>query len=139
MTSNTKTTAGAKPGPPLKKIDWRAVGEAAKIFCTQEELAAIAGVCVETLETACKRELDIEFSDWIDQKRVVGKASLRRKQFQTAMAGNVTMLIWLGKQWLAQKDKAELSANDTRPIYFLSNLPGLRKQEVVITKEVGAK
>jgi hypothetical protein len=30
--------------------------------------------------------------------------SLKRKQFDMAMKGNVTMLIWLGKQTLGQRD-----------------------------------
>jgi hypothetical protein len=32
------------------------------------------------------------------------KESLRRKQLDIAKAGNVTMLIWLGKQILGQRD-----------------------------------
>lgn len=35
------------------------------------------------------------------------KASLRRKQIAVAMAGNVTMLICLGKQHLEQTDRRE--------------------------------
>jgi hypothetical protein len=31
-----------------------------------------------------------------------GRGSLRRKQYQLALQGNPTMLIWLGKQWLNQ-------------------------------------
>jgi hypothetical protein len=31
------------------------------------------------------------------------KASIRRKQIAVGLAGNVTMLIWLGKQHLAQR------------------------------------
>ncbi len=30
--------------------------------------------------------------------------SLRRRQYSAAMDGNSTMLIWLGKQWLGQKE-----------------------------------
>jgi len=37
------------------------------------------------------------------------KQSLRRKQVNLALRGNVTMLIWLGKQWLDQSDKREVS------------------------------
>jgi hypothetical protein len=33
--------------------------------------------------------------------------SLRRMQWQAAENGNPTMLVWLGKQYLNQKDKAE--------------------------------
>lgn len=33
-----------------------------------------------------------------------GNISLRRTQKQQADSGNATMLIWLGKQWLGQRD-----------------------------------
>lgn len=35
------------------------------------------------------------------------KISLRRQQIETARKGNVSMLIWLGKQLLEQSDKRE--------------------------------
>jgi hypothetical protein len=37
------------------------------------------------------------------------RTNLASKQYQVAMSGNVSMLIWLGKQWLGQKDKHEIS------------------------------
>lgn len=43
-------------------------------------------------------------------------ASLRRKQYQVAMRGNVTMLIWLDKQRLGGKDKSEFAGPDGGPI-----------------------
>jgi len=32
---------------------------------------------------------------------------LKRKQVEVALAGNTTMLIWLGKQYLDQSDKVD--------------------------------
>jgi hypothetical protein len=37
----------------------------------------------------------------------MGTRSLRRLQYEAAKTGNVTMQIWLGKQWLGQKDRTE--------------------------------
>ena len=37
-----------------------------------------------------------------------GRASLRRMQFKAAEQGNATMQIWLGKQYLDQKDHRQL-------------------------------
>jgi hypothetical protein len=34
-------------------------------------------------------------------------------QYEAAKTGNVTMLIWLGKQWLAQADKVESNVEVT--------------------------
>ena len=47
----------------------------------------------------------MQFCDYIEQKRGSGKASLRRRQWQAAEAGDKTMLIWLGKNWLGQSDQ----------------------------------
>lgn len=46
------------------------------------------------------------FSDIYRQKREMGKISLRRSQFRLAEK-NANMAIWLGKQYLNQKDKIE--------------------------------
>ena len=45
------------------------------------------------------------FSEVYKTFRGKGNASLRRLQFKEAERGNVTMLIWLGKQWLGQTEK----------------------------------
>ena len=47
------------------------------------------------------------FSDIYKKLSSTGKMSLRRQQFKSAENGNVTMQIWLGKQWLGQTDKVE--------------------------------
>lgn len=39
------------------------------------------------------------------------KQRLKRKQITVALAGNVSMLIWLGKQYLGQADKSEESGD----------------------------
>lgn len=47
------------------------------------------------------------FSEVFAQKRGAGKISLRRSQWQLA-AKNASMAIWLGKQYLGQRDIVEL-------------------------------
>jgi hypothetical protein len=47
------------------------------------------------------------YASVIETGRQTGKMSLKRKQWEVAMGGNVTMLIWLGKQNLGQTDKIE--------------------------------
>ena len=41
-----------------------------------------------------------------------GKASLRRAQWKAAQDGNPTMLVWLGKQMLGQRDKQEITGDN---------------------------
>jgi len=45
--------------------------------------------------------------DYIAQKKLGGKASLRRNQWKLAQDGNATMLVWLGKNMLDQTDKLD--------------------------------
>lgn len=48
------------------------------------------------------------YSHIIEKGRENGKMSLRRAQFKKAVEdGNVAMQIWLGKQYLDQRDKTE--------------------------------
>ena len=101
---------------PLTEIDWDQVDKMCEIHCTGEEQASILGVDYDTLNAACKRDKGIGFSDYFKQKSSGGKMSLRRRQFTSAMDGNTTMLVWLGKNWLGQSDMPEPEPQDLPPI-----------------------
>jgi hypothetical protein len=88
------------PRPPIP-IDPDMVLKLSKIGCTFEEIASIVGCSKDTLE---RRFKVVVHDGW--QHR---NASLRRKQYSLAMSntpvqGQVAMLIWLGKQFLGQRD-----------------------------------
>lgn len=102
-------------GRSLTEIDWPTVDKLCLIQCTGEEIASVLNVSYDTLERACKREQQTKFADYIAQKKEGGKASLRRQQWKLVEAGNATMCIWLGKQYLGQKDKQEVSGPDGGP------------------------
>mgnify|MGYP003649989596 FL=1 len=95
----------AKMGRPQFVIDWKVVESMCGIYCTGEEIAGVLGCSYDTLERAIKREYSLTFAEFFEQKAAKGKVSLRRKQFDSALSGDRTMLIWLGKQWLGQQDK----------------------------------
>jgi len=86
--------------PPLD-IDGDKVEALARIHCTYMEIAAVLKCSDDTLKR--------RFADRIEKGREVGKSSLRRAQFTKALAGNPTMLIWLGKQHLEQQDRHEVA------------------------------
>ena len=50
----------------------------------------------------------MNFSEVFKEKRGLGKISLRRSQWRLAEK-SATMAIWLGKQYLGQKDQVEAS------------------------------
>jgi hypothetical protein len=79
------------------------------VQCTLAEIAAHFAVSEDTVERAVKREQGVSFADYFGQKRKAGFVSLRRRQYELAMAGNATMLIFLGKQYLGQADKQHVT------------------------------
>ena len=94
-----------------KPIDPKVVYALAAIGATQPEMAFVCGVT----ESVFKRRLrsDKALRHELERGRVETKVSLRRKQVDLALKGNVTMLIWLGKQLLDQRDKRDVE--DTTP------------------------
>jgi len=54
-----------------------------------------------------KKKYKTDFSDYKAQKRAKGQVLLREWQMNQAKKGNISMLIWLGKQYLGQTDKAD--------------------------------
>lgn len=74
---------------------------------TQAEAAAIFGVSLATFE-GFLRHSEKAREIW-DAGESNGKASLRRAQWVKAVKeGNTTMQIWLGKQYLGQRDQNHL-------------------------------
>jgi hypothetical protein len=103
MTGATKSgTASAKRGRPVKEIDWKLAEKLAQIACTDEEIASICGVSLETFK---RRKHDPDVAEILAGARARGKASLRRVQWKLAEGGNAAMAIFLGKNWLGQRDK----------------------------------
>lgn len=85
-------------GRPKKVIDYEEVTKLAGIQCTQEEIAHVLDISVRTLQR------DDEFCRIYKNGMMAGKKSLRRLQWDSANKGDRTMLIWLGKQYLNQRE-----------------------------------
>ena len=80
------------------------------IQCTKEEICAVLNVSYNTLLRWCKQTYNKDFGTIFEEKRQNGKASLRRSQWKLAEK-NPTMSIWLGKQYLKQRDNIEVEHN----------------------------
>ena len=85
-----------------KGID--AIVKMAEIMCTDEEIASVLGTTVATLQNADNKDTFLECKQ---KGNANGKKSLRRTQFDIAKNGNATMAIWLGKQYLGQKENED--------------------------------
>ena len=104
----------AKRGRPEVIFDLAKVTALCQVHATDEEIAAHFSCSVKTLER--RRKTDEAFAACFEKGRADGKISLRRAQWSQALAGNATMLIWLGKQELKQSDKLEHSGPNGGPI-----------------------
>ena len=91
---------------PRTEIDKKQFENLCGLQCTLEEICGWFDVCSDTLETWCKRTYKRSFSEVFAQKRGAVKISLRRSQWRLAEK-NANMAIWLGKQYLDQKDHIE--------------------------------
>jgi len=91
------------------KLDVDTIGKLASIMCSYEEIAMIMNTSADNLR---KRYKDI-----IEKGRAEGKKSLRRKQMEVAIEkGDVRMLIFLGKNYLDQKDTpTDIESQDPLP------------------------
>ena len=89
---------------PRLPIDEKQVENLAAIDCSFEEMATILECSVSILH---KR-----FSTVIERGRARGRSSLKRKQFEAAMVGDKTMLVWLGKVRLGQKETQVLQMQE---------------------------
>ena len=90
---------GAKKEVSIEKQ----VEKLASFGLTNKEIAEALGYD----DTTLKRK----FENFLIKGKANLKQRLKRKQIQVALGGNVSMLIWLGKQYLDQKDKMEESGD----------------------------
>jgi hypothetical protein len=79
--------------------------------CTQAEIAALLGVAEKTFTNFLNA--NPEAREAYDRGGAILDGSLRAKQVELALDGDVTMLIWLGKQRLGQRDQRQVSATGT--------------------------
>ena len=100
---------------PKVIIDWNKVDKYLQAQCEGAGIAGLLGIHPDTLYKACKEQFKMGFSAYSAQKKGEGKELLRCKQYQVAMEGDKTMLVWLGKQYLGQQDKSEIDHNVNIP------------------------
>ncbi len=87
-------------GRPKFQIDYDTVKKLASIMCTEKEIASFLGCDERTLQR------DDEFCRIFKEGKETGKMSLRRMQWKLAEK-SYAMAIFLGKQYLGQKDVVE--------------------------------
>lgn len=97
-------------GRPRIDFNFELFEQLCTIQCTLVEISGVMKISEDTIESRCKEHYGAGFSDIYKKLSADGKMSLRRTQFRLA-EDNPTMAIWLGKQYLGQKDKQEIDQN----------------------------
>ena len=96
--NKTKDTIKTKSmGRPNKKVDEKVIANLSQIGCTQGEIGSVVGISARTLQR--------RFSDLVEENKNIGKASLRKRMWASALKGNPNMMIWLSKNYLGMKDR----------------------------------
>ena len=108
-------------GRPRVEIDIDKLRNMVRIQCTAEECAGVFECSVDTLDRRLKEEGYGGFADFYKRYSDEGKSSLRRAQWKAAQDGNPTMLVWLGKQMLGQRDKQEIEHSGALNINLVDN------------------
>lgn len=110
---------GNNGGRPRFNLDYQVIKKLCRLQCTGEEIASFLDISYTALEHNIKTDFGISLKDFIYINRQAGRVSLRRAQWLSAMQGNPTMLIWMGKQYLDQKEpntRLELTGAEGGPI-----------------------
>ena len=85
--------------PKKYNIDTKQLQKLAKFGCTNTEMADFFGCSPDLLEKS--------YSEFLTKGRAEQKMRLRQLQWRACENGNVTMLIFLGKNMLGQQDRLE--------------------------------
>lgn len=87
------------------------------IMCTKSEVCSVMNLDPKTLDKLIAEHFG-DTPTWeeaFNYYSATGKASLRRAQFQLALDGDKTMLIFLGKNYLNQSDQGVRVEQASKP------------------------
>lgn len=109
-----RKVSGPKGRPRLQLTPEGAgmVERLASIGCTKIEIAAAMGVDIRTLEASHNKAL---FADAHVKGAEAQKVAIRRAQMAILERGSTAMAIYLGKNYLGQSDRTELSVTERLP------------------------
>lgn len=95
---------------PRVEIDKQQFEKLCELQCTLQEIAGFFDCSIDTVERWAKRTYKRGFADVFAEKRGNGAISLRRMQWHLAEK-NATMAIFLGKNYLGQRDSISADIN----------------------------
>lgn len=94
---------GRPIGRPRKEIEQEEFEKLCGLQCSLDEIAGWFGCSCDTVERWCDREYGEHFAVVYKKHSGTGKIALRRNQLKLSET-NASMAIWLGKQYLGQRE-----------------------------------
>jgi len=130
-------------GRTEKVVDWNKVDQLLLADCMGTEIAPHFDMHVKTFYKKVVDKFGVTFTEYSALKKVQGDSLLKAKQFEKAIKGDNTMLVWLGKNRLGQKenhDVPHLAPNQEKidqSVIILDQQAEIaqNKQEILLLKE----
>lgn len=123
-------------GRPKSDINWAIVDSLLEAGCSGAEISANLGINPATLYDRCQSDHKRMFSEYSQEKQSKGDSLLRKAQFDKALNGDNTLMIWLGKCRLKQTDaKMTINLEGDHPIAQLINQAAGYSKDLVKNKD----
>jgi len=129
--TRSKHAPTPRGGRPRYEFDLDSVQRLVVTGCTIDDLAWCLGVSKSCMEKRIKD--DPWMNAVVEKARADRRLNLRRAQTVTALKGNATMQIWLGKNELGQRDFKQLEVTGVGggPLHIVSELRPLLERKLV--------
>lgn len=86
------------------KIDEETLEKLCRLHCSIDEIANFFNTSKASIERFVREKYNMNFSDFWRWKAAEGKVALKMAQYREALAGNTTLLVYLGKVLLGQRE-----------------------------------
>lgn len=124
-------------GRPEKAIDWDLVDELLEAGCSGTEIAPHFNMHADTLYRRVLEKYEMRFADYADIMFAKGDSFLRAVQHAKAKQGDNTMLVWLGKNRLKQKETPnEITVSKDTLDHFSTAMAQMRELQESYKKEI---
>ena len=110
----TRYLTPIETGRPRKPIDWARVDQLLEAGCPATEIAPHFNMCADRFRRRVEKEFGIRYTEYAATRHKRGDSRIREKQFEKALNGDNTLLIWLGKNRLSQSDNPAVEAAELK-------------------------